>query len=132
MNEKQNSNETGVRPKGTLLALDPRQERFLDLYLSADSSSFGNCYRSALSAGYSHETARNLTHNRPQWLSEKLGQMQKIEPELLLVKLTEIINSKHETTPMKLRAIDMMMKHYQMFGPSNLTAIQLNIQSVLD
>lgn len=78
------------------------------------------------------ETARNLTYNRPKWLSEKLGQMQTMEPELLLLKLTGIINDNTETTQNKLRAIDMMMKHYQMFGPSNLMAVQLNIQSVLD
>lgn len=83
-------------------------------------------------AGYTSETARNLTHNRPKWLSEKLGQMQTMEPELLLLKLTGIINNPRETTQNKLRAIDMMMKHYQMFGAANVTAFQLNIQSVLD
>lgn len=122
----------GESPTGTLMALDPRQEKFLDLYFSVTSTSFGNCYQSALRAGYTNETARNLMHNRPKWLSEKLGQMQTMEPELLLLKLTSIINDRAETTQNKLRAIDMMMKHYQMFGANNLTAIQLNIQSVLD
>jgi len=125
-------NGRGENPKGTLLPLDPRQEKFLDLYLSVTSSSFGNCYQSALRAGYTNETARNLMHNRPKWLSEKLGQMQTMEPELLLLKLTGIINDYAETTQNKLRAIDMMMKHYQMFGAANVMAVQLNIQSVLD
>jgi hypothetical protein len=114
------------------LPLDPRQEKFLDLYFSVTSPTFGNCYQSATRAGYTSETARNLTHNRPKWLSEKLGQMQTMEPELLLLKLTGIINNPRETTQNKLRAIDMMMKHYQMFGAANVTALQLNIQSVLD
>ncbi len=122
----------GVEPKGTLSTLDPRQDKFIELYFSVTSPTFGNCYRSALSAGYTSETARNLTHNRPKWLSEKLGQMQTMEPDLLLLKLTSIINDGTETTQNKLRAIDMMMKHYQMFGSSRLTAIQFNIQSVLD
>lgn len=122
----------GEAPKGTLSTLDPRQNKFLELYLSATSPSFGNCYQSAMQAGYTSETARNLTHNRPKWLSEKLGQMQVMEPELLLLKLTTIINDRRETTQNKLRAIDMMMKHYQMFGAANVTAFQLNIQSVLD
>ncbi len=122
----------GVEPKGTLSTLDPRQDKFIELYFSVTSPSFGNCYRSALSAGYTSETARNLTHNRPKWLSEKLGQMQTMEPDLLLLKLTSIINGGTETTQNKLRAIDMMMKHYQMFGSSRLAAIQFNIQSVLD
>ena len=122
----------GGGPQGTLSALDPRQDKFLELYFTASSPTFGNCYQSAVRAGYTSETARNLTHNRPKWLSEKLGQMQTMEPELLLLKLTGIINDGAETTPNKLRAIDMMMKHYQMFGERNVTAIQLNIQNVLD
>lgn len=122
----------GESPKGTLSPLDPRQEKFLDLYFSVTSPSFGNCYQSAMRAGYTSETARNLTHNRPKWLSEKLGQMQTMEPELLLLKLTGIINDRAETTQNKLKAIDMMMKHYQMFGTANVMAVQLNIQSVLD
>ncbi len=122
----------GEIPKGTLITLDPRQEKFLELYFSVTSPSFGNCYQSAMSAGYTSETARNLTHNRPKWLSEKLGQMQTMEPELLLLKLTGIINDRAETTQNKLRAIDMMMKHYQMFGDKNVLAVQLNIQNVLD
>lgn len=122
----------GESPKGTLTALDPRQDKFLELYFSVTSPTFGNCYQSAMRAGYTSETARNLTHNRPKWLSEKLGQMQTMEPELLLLKLTGIINDRAETTQNKLRAIDMMMKHYQMFGTGNVLAVQLNIQSVLD
>jgi hypothetical protein len=114
------------------LPLDPRQSKFLELYLDPQSASFGNCYQSATRAGYTNETARNLTHNRPKWLSEKLGQLQTMEPELLLLKLTGIINDAQETTPNRLRAIDMMMKHYQMFGTNNMLAVQLNIQNVLD
>ena len=55
-----------------------------------------------------------------------------MEPELLRLKLTTTINDRRGTTQNKLRAIDMMMKHYQMFGATNVTAVQLNIQSVLD
>lgn len=123
--------QEGVHPT-SVVALDPRQERFIDLYLSADSLTFGNCYQSAKRAGYSTETSRNLTHNRPKWLSEKLGQMQTMEPELLLLKLTTIINSPLEATQNKLRAIDMMMKHFKMFNDAPQHLTQINIQSVLD
>lgn len=57
--------------------------------------------------------------------------LQLSEPELWLLKLTGVINDRAETTQNRLRAID-MMKHYQMFGAANVTAFQLNIQSVLD
>lgn len=131
-NETRSWKGGGESPKGTHSALDPRQERFLEQYFSVTSPTFGNCYQSAMRAGYTSETARNLTHNRPKWLSEKLGQMKTMEPELLLLKLSSIINDQEEATQNKLKAIDMMMKHYQMFGAANVTALQLNIQSVLD
>ena len=54
-----------------------------------------------------------------------------MEPELLLLKLTGIINDYPETTQNKLRAID-MMKHYQMFGAVNIVTMQLNLQRVID
>lgn len=123
--------EVGVGPPSST-ALDPRQERFIDSYFNVDSATFGNCYQSAIKSGYTVETARNLTHNRPKWLSEKLGQMHSIEPELLLLKLTTIINHPNEATQNKLKAIDMMMKHYQMFGGKNNNLKVINIQSVLD
>lgn len=114
-------------------ALDPRQERFIELYLNPDSPSFGNCYQSALNAGYTHETAKNLTHNRPKWLSEKLGQMKVMEPEHLVLKLAQIINNPDELTQNKLRAINMLMKHSRMFNePEIHGSFRLNIQSVLD
>jgi hypothetical protein len=53
--------------------------------------------------------------------------MQTMEPELL-----PLINDRVETTQNKLRAIDMMTKHYPMFGDKNVLVVQLNIQSVLD
>ncbi|HSE61129.1 MAG TPA: hypothetical protein VLA88_02445 [Candidatus Saccharimonadales bacterium] len=120
----------GVGPTSTT-ALDPRQELFIDSYCNVSSVTFGNCYRSAIRAGYSVETAKNLTHNRPKWLSEKLGQLQVMNPELLLLKLTAIIDAPGETTQNKLRAINMMMKHYRMFGTVQ-TNIKIGIQSVLD
>lgn len=122
----------GGSPKGSVHPLTPRQQSFVGHYLDADSSTFGNCYASAVRAGYSDQTARNLMHLRPAWLSETIGQNTTLEPADLLAKLAQIIDSRHETTANKLRAIDMMMKHYQMFGVTNVTAVQLNIQSVLD
>lgn len=124
-------NRAGVLPT-TNTPLDPRQEKYTELYFTAGSESFGNSYQSAIRAGYSIETARNLTHNRPKWLSEKLGQIQVMDPELLLLKLTTIINSERSATRDKLKAIDMMMKYYQMFGAKSQLSVRVNIQSVLD
>lgn len=127
------SKQVGVRPKGTLSALAPRQERFIAYYFDADSPTFGNCYRSALRAGYSEQTARNFMHLKPAWLSsENIGTPVPLEPQQLLEKLSEIISSPGETTQNKLHAIDMMMKHRSMYSPAALNSIQINIQNVLD
>lgn len=112
--------------------LDPRQQRFIESYFNVDSQTFGNSLQSAIAAGYSMETSKNLTHNRPRWLSEKLGQLLIMEPEHLLLKLSQIINSPQETTQNKLKAIDMMMKHRQMFGKRPSMNVLVNIQNVLD
>jgi len=124
--------QVGVRPKGTLSPLAPRQEQFIANYFDADSPTFGNCYRSAVRAGYSEQTARNFMHLKPAWLSENIGNYAPLEPQQLLEKLSQIISSPTETTQNKLRAIDMMMKHRNMYMPSPMNNVQINIQNVLD
>lgn len=123
----------GVGPTA-ISALDPRQERFIGYYLDTTSPSFANCYQSAIKAGYTIETARNFMHNKPKWYSEIIGQMQNIQPEHLVLKLTDIINDSNETTRNKLKAIDMLMKHNGMYQSrvNDVYLNQINIQSVLD
>lgn len=129
---KEISKRVGVRPKGNLSPLAPRQRQFMEYYLDTDSPTFGNCYASAVRAGYSDQTARDLTHLRPAWLSETIGQNVTFEPADLLAKLAQIIDDRNEPTQNKLRAIDMMMKHHNMFAPTSITAVQLNIHSILN
>lgn len=120
-------------PRGK--SLDPRQSKFISLYCDSDSTTFANCYKSALGAGFSVQTARNLTHNKPVWYSETLGHMATIEPEHLSIKLISIMNDPLETTQNKLRAIDMLMKHKGMYQVAPHNVLQLNrisIESVLE
>jgi hypothetical protein len=113
-------------------ALDPRQQKYIEAYFGIDSATFGNSYQSALLAGYSDETSRNLSHNRPRWLSEILGQIDTMEPQHLLLRLVEIINDTSEPTAHRLRAIDMMMKYHRMYGTSaTINNVAINIESVL-
>lgn len=133
MRTQELQNGVGVGPTAER-ALDPRQERFRSLYLGADSITFANCYQSAIQAGFSDQTARNLTHNKPRWYSEIIGQLQGVEPEYLVAKLTQIIDSSQETTQNKLKAIDMLMKHrgmYQAAPTNNLQMNNINIESLL-
>lgn len=133
MNDADIQIREGVRPPSTI-ALDPRQEEFISLYLDTASVTFGNCYQSALKAGYSVETARNFMHNKPRWYSEIIGQTQGVQPEHLLLKLTDIINDSNETTQNKLKAINMLMKHNRMYPTpnNNIQLNRINIQTVLD
>lgn len=131
--EKTITEQTGVSP--TLYTpLAPRQKRFIELYLDPSSDTFGNCYRSAIGAGFTDQTARNLTHNKPRWYSEIVGQNEGMQPEHLVLKLTEIINDEKETTQNKLKAIDMMMKYRGMnqVTAENIHLTQFNIQNVLE
>lgn len=132
--ETQIQKSTGVSPQYTA-TLDPRQKRFIDYYLDTNSDTFANCYQSAVKAGFSDQTARNLTHNKPKWYSEIVGNQQGAEAEHLLLKLTEIMNDSKEVTQNKLKAIDMLMKSKGMYQATTQNILQLNkinIQSVLD
>ena len=110
---------------------DPRQERFAGLYYSPDSPTFSNCYRSAIDAGYSPKTAKDLSHNKPKWLSELAGKMASFEPDHLIIKLEEIVNDPEETTAQRLRAIELMMKNKRMLTEKIEQIERINIETVL-
>jgi len=98
-----------------------RQANFIDYYTKPDSESFSNAYRSARRAGYSDQTSRNLTHLKPKWLSETIGQLTSsvIKPEEITGVLTHVIYTNEEPTIIKLKAIELMMKYYKMLSPQN-------------
>jgi len=50
--------------------LDPKQALCIASYKDPKSETFGNMYRSALLAGYPEVTARQLTSQKPAWLTE--------------------------------------------------------------
>src|SRR4051812_6112857 len=100
--------------KTNSLRLTPRQNNFVATYTDPSSPTFGNCYGSARTAGYSDKTARNLTHLNPRWLSESIGSLQAIEPEQITQVLTSVIYSQDEPTYIKLKALEMMMKYHSM------------------
>lgn len=95
--------------------LTPRQSTYLQAYADRNSASFGNAFRSALSAGYSEQTARNMNHLQPDWLSENIGQIGAvIQPEELMQQLTDVIRNEAEPTIIRLKATELAMKAYSM------------------
>lgn len=112
---------------------DPRQQAFKSAYYDPSSASYSNAYKSALAAGYSVSTAKDLLHNRPKWLSDSWGEIKAFEPEDLLLKLSNIIEDPGVHTRDKLKAIELMMKNRGMLKDRlQIDQRVLNIQSVLD
>lgn len=65
-----------MKKGGNQYLADPRQALFLEHYLNPTSPTFSNALQSALKAGYTQEYSENLTGQMPDWLSEKLGDLQ--------------------------------------------------------
>jgi hypothetical protein len=55
---------------------DPRQAFFLSYFLDPKSETFSNCYQSAIKVGFSEAYAKVLTSQMPDWLSEKLREIE--------------------------------------------------------
>ena len=66
--------------------LDPRQIKFLELYLDPNSETFANAYKSAMDAGYKREYAENITKLLPKWLSDNIGDVQLVKKALKNLK----------------------------------------------
>jgi len=103
-----------MKSNTNIQTLTPRQSTYLQAYSSADSPTFGNAYKSAISAGYSIQTARNFNHLKPEWLSENIGKLATMQPDELMRELTAIIQSNTEPTIIRLKAIEMTMRAYSM------------------
>lgn len=60
---------------GNQYMVDPRQSLFLANFLDTKSPTFSNALQSALSAGYAQEYAESITSQAPDWLTERLGEL---------------------------------------------------------
>lgn len=59
-----------------LIKLKPKQRLAIDNWLKPDSDTFGNLYRSCIKAGFKPSYALNVTHLKPQWLSDTIERTQ--------------------------------------------------------
>ena len=77
--------------------LNPQQELFLSSYTDPKSPTFGNALQSALKAGYSQEYAENIMHLMPDWLSDNIGDLDRVrkaERNLKEVQEIKIVDEK--------------------------------------
>ena len=79
-------------------ALDPRQAKFLELYLNPKSKSFSNVYQSALAAGYSENYATNLK-SKVNWLVENGREVTK---EHLVSKAKKVLDKSLDSADEKI------------------------------
>lgn len=59
---------TDKKPK----RLKPKQRATLENWLKPDSETYGNLYQSCIKAGFRPSYALNISHLRPNWLSESI------------------------------------------------------------
>lgn len=90
---------------------NPRQDRFLDLYLSISSPTFGNAYKSALQAGYSEGYARQITAPEigNEWIRDDT-RLKKLEPRHIELMIEEIASNNTEKTTDRLKALELAAK----------------------
>lgn len=67
----------------------PKQQRFIELWLSPSSKSFSNAYRSAIEAGYSESYARKITagYTGLKWVSDSKRSLSKLQPNDIILEL---------------------------------------------
>ena len=56
-----------------IMIMDPRQALAFKSYTSPGSSTFGNMRQSLLLAGFSKGYSKNMTSNKPAWLTENIS-----------------------------------------------------------
>lgn len=59
--------------------VDPRQAKFLEIYLNPKSPTYANAYRSAINAGYEDYYAKVIKSNAPKWVVEGVEEITKNE-----------------------------------------------------
>lgn len=59
--------------------VDPRQAKFLEMYLSPNSPTYASAYQSALKAGYEEYYAKVIKSQSPKWVVEGIEEITKDE-----------------------------------------------------
>ena len=89
---------------------DPRQDAFVNFWLTPGSDTFGNAYQSAIKAGYSTYHAKNITTNALslEWIKEAKGRLAKFTPEHIVKKLEALTNASKDSD--KIRALELLAR----------------------
>ncbi len=116
--------------------VDPRQALFLEYYLDPKAGTFSNALQSALKAGFTQSYAESLMAQLPEWLSEKLGELNMLsKAERNLNKMldleTEVIAGRHDDRILRIKAdiskfVAERLGKTKYGGATNTVNIQIN------
>ncbi len=73
--------------------LDTRQRQFWNIYLSNTSGCYSNAYRSALVAGYTEHSARNIT--RTDWFISGVTEIRKSFEQINRSRIVSYIEARN-------------------------------------
>ena len=95
---------------GNQWTLTPKQIQFAQNYFEPDSPTFSNAYQSAIKAGYTEWTARQITSNalNLQWIKDASRQLAKMEPKHIVKKLEALTNANKDSD--KIRALELLAR----------------------
>jgi hypothetical protein len=87
---------------------NPRQEAFLDAYLTIGEPTFGNAYASAIAVGYSDAYAREILSkkNAQEWIIEN-PRIRALEPKHIELMVEDIAVNSGEKTTDRLKALEL-------------------------
>lgn len=107
--------------------LNKKQRLFLEYWITPESETFANAYRSALKAGFAPKYALNITSANPKWLLENIDKMD-LHPEHIKQGIQRIA-----TGEINSRSVDdTRLKAYELLGryagidqkQTNITVVQ--------
>ncbi len=109
----------------------PKQQRFVEYWLSSNSISFGNAYKSAIRAGYSHHYAKVITaqHTNLLWVRDARRRLVHMQPDHITYQLQELAMNASETS-VRLTALDKLARIHGMYTRKLDTADYTIISSV--
>ena len=84
-----------IKSVSNLAKITPKQELFVEYWMTPTSLSFGNAYESAIKAGFSKSYARKITANSndTEWLSEFRSKLTTFNPEHTIRSIQHIAES---------------------------------------
>lgn len=104
----------------------PKQIKFVELWLTPGSETFGNAYQSAVKAGYSPNHAKDITTNTQnlEWVQEAKQRLITLEPSHTIKALEQLaLHSRQERD--RIKALELIGKIQGLFIDRSISHIDV-------